>query len=154
MEWGGCWSHNLVNLIRVQQYIETTNNYSAWHGLQYDVWSATYISNWPRSENMTDIAKPSMKTCRYNGHNPPAPHRAKLASADDVAQSKHNFVWHHEIELTVSAIGVSLSKRWPAKISKLGERNSERWRTLEDVYIVKLKAFETMLDGLKDVLKG
>jgi hypothetical protein len=102
---------------------------------------------------MTDIAKPSMKTCRYNGHNPPAPHRAKLASTDDVAQSKHNFVYH-EIKLTVSAIGVSLSKRWPAKISKLGERNSERWRTLEDVYIVKLKAFETMLDGLKDVLKG
>jgi hypothetical protein len=87
---------------------------------------------------MTDIAKPSMKTCRYNGHNPPALHRAKLASADDVAQSKHNFVYH-EIKLTVSAIGVSLSKRW---------------RTLEDVYIVKLKAFETMLDGLKDVLKG
>jgi hypothetical protein len=56
-------------------------------------------------------------------------------------------------KLTVSAVGVSLSKRWPAKMSTLGQRNGDRWRTLEDVYIVELETFETVLDRFEYVLK-
>jgi hypothetical protein len=39
-------------------------------------------------------------------------------------------------------------------MSRLGQRNLERWCTLEDIHIVKLKAFKAMLNGFKDVLKG
>jgi len=54
------------------------------HSMNYGINSdQPHKMNGERVED-ADIATPSMKTFRYNGHSPPAPHRAELASIQGI----------------------------------------------------------------------